>query len=130
MNDHKTTVDMDNERLTAELAVKDSSSVVIKIRRKLPDFLQSVKLKYVKLGYGYSCNTATLITLIILFPLILATLVQLTGVDFHAVVSVFTSFNSATGLAGAVLLFFFSGVYFAKRPSPERETVSIETREK
>ncbi|KAK9064390.1 hypothetical protein SSX86_015772 [Deinandra increscens subsp. villosa] len=109
---------MDNERLTAELAVKDSSSVVIKIRRKLPDFLQSVKLKYVKLGYGYSCNTATLITLIILFPLILATLVQLTGVDFHAVVSVFTSFNSATGLAGAVLLFFFSGVYFAKRPSP------------
>ncbi|KAJ1379861.1 Very-long-chain 3-ketoacyl-CoA synthase [Sesbania bispinosa] len=42
--------DMDKERLTTEMNFKDSSSAVIKIRRRLPDFLQSVKLKYVKLG--------------------------------------------------------------------------------
>ncbi|GFY93537.1 3-ketoacyl-CoA synthase 1 [Actinidia rufa] len=54
-------IEMDKERLTAEMAFKDSSSVVIKIRQRLPDFLQSVKLKYVKLGYGYSCNFGTVV---------------------------------------------------------------------
>ncbi|KAK8702377.1 hypothetical protein V6N13_020733 [Hibiscus sabdariffa] len=47
-------IEMDEERLTAEMAFIDSTSAVIKIQRRLPDFLQSVKLKYVKLGYGYS----------------------------------------------------------------------------
>ncbi|KAK9093808.1 hypothetical protein Scep_025277 [Stephania cephalantha] len=43
-------IEMEKERLTAEVAFKDSSSVVIRIKRSLPDFLQSVKLKYVKLA--------------------------------------------------------------------------------
>ncbi|MFS7889528.1 putative very-long-chain 3-oxoacyl-CoA synthase [Helianthus anomalus] len=111
------TVDMDKERLTAELAIKDSSSVVIKIRRKLPDFLQSVKLKYVKLGYGYSCNTATLVMLLILFPLIIATLIQLTGLNLDTFALIFTSVDTVTSLTGAVVLFFISGVYWAKRPT-------------
>ncbi|KAE8721507.1 3-ketoacyl-CoA synthase 1 [Hibiscus syriacus] len=37
-------IKMDKERLTAEMAFTDSTSAVIKIRRRLPDFLQSVKL--------------------------------------------------------------------------------------
>nr|KYP71985.1 3-ketoacyl-CoA synthase 1 [Cajanus cajan] len=54
-------IDMEKERLTAEMNFKDSSSAVIRIRRRMPDFLQSVKLKYVKqgLGYAYSCNAGT-----------------------------------------------------------------------
>ncbi|KAK9056098.1 hypothetical protein SSX86_027186 [Deinandra increscens subsp. villosa] len=116
--DHNSTVDMEKERLTAEFDIKDSTSVVIKIRRKLPDFLQSVKLKYVKLGYGYSCNTATFLTLIILFPLFIATLVQLTGLRLQTFALIFTSFHTATGLTGALLLLFLSGVYYAKRPPP------------
>ncbi|KAL8235898.1 hypothetical protein R6Q59_016979 [Mikania micrantha] len=116
--DHNSTVDMDKERLTAELDIKDATSVVIKIRRKLPDFLQSVKLKYVKLGYGYSCNTATLFTLLILFPLFIATLIQLTGLRLHTFALIFTSFDTATGLTAALLLLFSSGVYYAKRPIP------------
>ncbi|KVH84539.1 3-ketoacyl-CoA synthase 1 [Cynara cardunculus var. scolymus] len=118
--DHTTsTVDMDKERLTAELAIKDdSTSVVIKIRRKLPDFLQSVKLKYVKLGYGYSCNPATLLLLLLLFPLFIATLIQLTGLRLDSFSQIFTSFDTATGLTGSVLLLFLSGVYWAKRPTP------------
>lgn len=115
--DHNCTVDMDKERLTAELAIKDSSSVVIKIRRKLPDFLQSVKLKYVKLGYGYSCNTATLL-MVVLFPLFIATLIQLTGLRFHSFSQIFTNFDTATSLTGSVILLFLTGVYWAKRPSP------------
>ncbi|XP_051146761.1 3-ketoacyl-CoA synthase 1-like [Andrographis paniculata] len=54
-------IDMNEERLLAEVAFKEDSpsSVVIKIRRKLPDFLHSVKLKYVKLGFGYSCCSSS-----------------------------------------------------------------------
>ncbi|KAL8228830.1 hypothetical protein R6Q57_013730 [Mikania cordata] len=118
MDDHKNTVDMDNERLTAELDIKDFSSVVIKIRRKLPDFLQSVKLKYVKLGYGYSCNTATFVLIFVLFPLMTATVVQLIGFKLHMFTLIFTSFDAATGVTGAVLFFFLFGVYWAKRPTP------------
>lgn len=116
--DHNSTVDMEKERLTAELAIKDSTSVVIKIRRKLPDFLQSVKLKYVKLGYGYSCNTATLLMLVILFPLFIATLIQLTGLKLDSFTLPFTSFDAATGLTGGIVLLFLSGVYWAKRLTP------------
>ncbi|KAK1420255.1 hypothetical protein QVD17_21699 [Tagetes erecta] len=118
MDDINRTVDMDKERLTAELNIKDSTSVVIKIRRKLPDFLQSVKLKYVKLGYGYSCNTATLVTLVVLIPLFIATLIQLISlINPDKFTLIFTTFDTATALTGAVLLLFFSGVYYAKRPA-------------
>ncbi|KAI3800612.1 hypothetical protein L1987_28705 [Smallanthus sonchifolius] len=113
--DHRSTVDMDKERLTAELDIKDSTSVVIKIRRKLPDFLQSVKLKYVKLGYGYSCNTATFLTLVIFFSLFIATI---TGLRVDSLALIFTSLDAATGLTASVFLLFLSGVYYAKRPTP------------
>lgn len=118
--DHNSTstVDMDKERLTAELDIKDSSSVVIKIRRKLPDFLQSVKLKYVKLGYGYSCNTATLLMLVVVVPLFITTLIQLTGLRLDSFSLIVTSVDTATGLTGCIILLFLSGVYWAKRPTP------------
>ena len=47
---------MERERLTAEMAFRDpdggepAPSIVIKIRRRLPDFARNIKLKYVKLG--------------------------------------------------------------------------------
>ncbi|KAL2345944.1 hypothetical protein Fmac_007229 [Flemingia macrophylla] len=66
-------INMERERLTAEMDFKDSSSAVIRIRRRLPDFLHSIKLKYVKLGlgYGYSFNAAIL-TLTLTLPLLLS----------------------------------------------------------
>lgn len=110
---------MDKERLTAEVAMKDSSSVVIKIRQRLPDFLQSVKLKYVKLGYGYSCNPATLLLFLVVFPLFLATLTQLTALPFqHIWTSPAVFLDTATALTGSILLLFLLGVYWAKRPRP------------
>ncbi|KAJ4895144.1 3-ketoacyl-CoA synthase [Raphanus sativus] len=60
---------MDQERLTAEMAFKDSSSAVIRIRRRLPDFLTSVKLKYVKLGLHNSCNFTTALFFLVILPL-------------------------------------------------------------
>ncbi|CAN0884857.1 3-ketoacyl-CoA synthase 1 [Linum grandiflorum] len=83
------------------MAFKDSTSAVIKIRQRLPDFLQSVKLKYVKLGYGYSCNPATVLLFLIILPLFLTTLVQFTGLE-----------------TGSAVLLFFLGLYWAKRSRP------------
>lgn len=120
---------MDKERLTAEMAFKDSSSVVIKIRRRLPDFLQSVKLKYVKLGlgYGYSCNLATL--LLIILPLSVAAtlmIVQLRGLrlDHFSANSIWKSeaiidlLDSITFVATLVVLLFLFGIYWATRARP------------
>ncbi|TYJ22652.1 hypothetical protein E1A91_A08G139400v1 [Gossypium mustelinum] len=117
-------IEMDKERLTAEMAFKDFSSAIINIRRRLPDFLQSVKLKYVKLGlgYGYSCNHATLLIL----PLMFATLVQLSGLkpdrfyDLWTINQAFRlqSIDAATRLAASLIPFFLCGLYFSKRSMP------------
>ncbi|KAA8516219.1 hypothetical protein F0562_019398 [Nyssa sinensis] len=104
------------------MAFKDSSSVVIKIRRSLPDFLQSVKLKYVKLGYGYSCNPATVFMFVVVLPLFIATLLELTDLRFDRIADIWTSravlVDTATGLACSIALLFLLGVYWAKRPRP------------
>nr|GLL36275.1 3-ketoacyl-CoA synthase 1 [Ipomoea trifida]GME03919.1 3-ketoacyl-CoA synthase 1 [Ipomoea batatas] len=119
----KDSIEMEEERLTAEMDFKDSSSVVIKIRRRLPDFLQSVKLKYVKLGYGYSCNypTALLAMIAALFGV---TAFQLTGLKFDRFSEFYSSpslgliVDTATGVTGLVVLLFFLGIYWARRPRP------------
>lgn len=136
-------IEMENERLTAEMAFKDSSSVVIKVRRRLPDFLQSVKLKYVKLGlgYGYSCNNlATLLFLILPLSVVAATLMilqLLKGLMLHQLFSancnsilwkrefaiidhLLDSSNSSmvTFVASSVVLLFLLGIYWATRPRP------------
>lgn len=110
-------IEMKEERLLAEVAFKDSSSMVIKIRRKLPDFLQSVKLKYVKLGYGYSCSPASLLLFLLVLPLLLA---QLTGLAFtlFSTTQALILADTATLLIASTLLVFFLGIYWAKRPTP------------
>ncbi|KAL9687116.1 hypothetical protein QQ045_031512 [Rhodiola kirilowii] len=114
-------IDMENERLTAEMAFRDNSSAIIKIRRKLPDFLRSVKLKYVKLGYGYSFNYPTVLLFLVLLPVFMATLVQFTGLRFDKVSHTWTRkealLESSTGLAGSAVVLFLLGLYWANRPS-------------
>ncbi|XP_057981512.1 3-ketoacyl-CoA synthase 1-like [Malania oleifera] len=115
-------IDMGEERLTAEMAFKDSSSVVIKIKQRLPDFLQSVKLKYVKLGYGYSCNPATILTFLVVLPLFVATVVQLSGLRLARVYELWMSrgipLDAATGITGLAVLLILVGVYLARRSRP------------
>lgn len=116
---------MDKERLTAEMAFKDSSSAVIKIRRRLPDFLQSVKLKYVKLGYGYSCNPASIFMFLVVLPLFVGTLLQLRGPALEWVLGLWTNrclqlrdMDVATRLAGSAVFVFLLALYWAKRSRP------------
>lgn len=114
-------IDMDKERLTAEMDFKDSTSAVIKIRRRLPDFLQTVKLKYVKLGYGYTCNAATVLIFTFIFPLILFLLLQLTDLKLIHLSELWSDhtvhLDTDTVTGSAVLLFLF-GLYWAKRSAP------------
>lgn len=118
-------VEIDKERLTAEMAFKDSSSAVIRIRQGLPDFLQSVKLKYVKLGYGYSCNLSTILMFVLIVPLSIATLVQLTGLKLDRVPELLSdqklqlnSVDAATQVAISITLVFLLAFYLSKRSRP------------
>ena len=115
-------VEMDKERLAAEMAFKNSSAV-IKIRQRLPDFLQSVRLKYVMLGYGYSCNPATILMFLIVVPLFIATLVQFTGLELDRFYELWRTqslhdFDVTTRLAGSAILLFLLAVFWTKRSKP------------
>ncbi|KAJ4825422.1 inositol polyphosphate kinase kcs1 [Turnera subulata] len=118
-------IEMDKERLTAEMAFTDSSSAVIRIRRRLPDFLQSVKLKYVKLGYGYSCNPASTLLFLVVLPLFLVTLVQFSRLALDWILELWTTrslhlqdIDVATRLAGSGVFLFLLALYWAKRSRP------------
>ncbi|KAL3832814.1 hypothetical protein ACJIZ3_007550 [Penstemon smallii] len=115
-------IEMNEERLMAEVAFKDSSSIVIKIKRNLPDFLQSVKLKYVKLGYGYTCNPATLLLFLVVLPLFIATAIQFTGLTYSLFSDIWMTqtilLDTATLLIGSTLAMFFLGFYWSRKPRP------------
>ncbi|ONK72655.1 uncharacterized protein A4U43_C04F21650 [Asparagus officinalis] len=101
---------MDRERLTAEMAFKDTS-IVIKIRRRLPDFLQSVKLKYVKLGFRYTRLPSVYLLLPLLavaaaLALRIETKVTVPAVDF------------VTALSTSAVTVFILTAYYFKRPRP------------
>ncbi|KAH1130300.1 hypothetical protein J1N35_001678 [Gossypium stocksii] len=124
-NMDKDSIEMDKERLTAEMAFKDSSSAVIKIRRRLPDFLQSVKLKYVKLGYGYSCNPATILMVALILPLLYTILVHFIELKMDRISELWTnqalrleSIDAATTLAASLFMFFLFALYYVKRSRP------------
>lgn len=97
---------MRRERLTAEMAFKDDAedaSIVIKIRRRLPNFLHSVKLKYIRLGYHYSSffpspSTSSLVAFLV--PTSIAVLFFYLGPTF------------------AILVPSLVFLYLLRRPSP------------
>ncbi|KAJ6828127.1 putative 3-ketoacyl-CoA synthase 1 [Iris pallida] len=105
---------MDREQLTAEMAFEDSS-IVIKIRRRLPDFLKSVKLKYVKLGFQYTTIPAACI----LLPL----LAVVVGFSLRFDVRMITvpaefSIDLATAVVASAVAVILLTVYYSKRPRP------------
>ncbi|XP_040998103.1 3-ketoacyl-CoA synthase 1-like [Juglans microcarpa x Juglans regia] len=118
---------MDNERITAEMAFKDSSSAVIRVRRRLPDFLQSVKLKYVKLGYGYSRSPATILMFVLILPLAISLALKLSNLQLDTVSELWTNrrvlfhnlINTGTTSAGlALILILFCLIFWSKRSRP------------
>lgn len=84
-------------------------------RMKLPNFLLSVKLKYVKLGYHYLISKAMYLFLI---PLFGAASAHLSTISYHDVVHLYENlkFNLVSVTLCSSLMVFLVTLYFMSRP--------------
>ncbi|XP_047326954.1 3-ketoacyl-CoA synthase 11-like [Impatiens glandulifera] len=84
--------------------------------RKLPDFKQSVKLKYVKLGYHYLITHGMFL---FLSPLMVVIVAQLSTFSLNDIYSLWEhlQYNLISVILCTTLLVFLSTVYFLTRPS-------------
>ncbi|KAL5976999.1 3-ketoacyl-CoA synthase 11 [Asimina triloba] len=85
--------------------------------RKLPDFKQSVKLKYVKLGYHYLITHGMYVFLTPLLALNFAQLSTFSVKDLHDLWD-HLRFNLISVILCSTLLVFLSTLYFLTRPRP------------
>ncbi|THG21329.1 3-ketoacyl-CoA synthase 4-like [Camellia sinensis] len=83
--------------------------------RRLPDFLQSVNLKYVKLGYHY---LVTHLFTLSLLPLITFVILQASQTDYQDIHNLYLhlQYNLVTVIMSLTLLVFGSTVYLMTRP--------------
>lgn len=100
-------------------AIQEGERVTLQItpRRRLPDFLQSVNLKYVKLGYHYLITH--LLTLLFI-PLLLGIMLEAgrMGPDDLWQLWENLQFNLVSVITCSALLVFGATVYFMSRPRP------------
>ncbi|KAJ3673921.1 hypothetical protein LUZ60_005913 [Juncus effusus] len=94
-----------------------SPTFSVRVRRRLPDFLQSVNLKYVKLGYHYMITHGIyLMTLPVLLVVFGAEVGSLSKEELWRKVWDEASNDLATVLAFVAVLVFTVSVYFMSRP--------------
>ena len=103
--------------MTVTMSGEEEAAVGVQIQQKsrmvLPDFLQSVNLKYVKLGYHYLISN--LVTLF-LVPLILVTLIQVfqtTDIDHLRHLWLHLQYNLLTILTCSAVLVFGLTLYWS-----------------
>jgi 3-ketoacyl-CoA synthase len=84
-------------------------------RKKLPNFLISVKLKYVKLGYHYLISNAMYL---ILIPLLGVASAHLSTFSIHDLIILYENlkFNFVSMTLGSSLIVFLATLYFMSRP--------------
>ncbi|PKA64008.1 3-ketoacyl-CoA synthase 10 [Apostasia shenzhenica] len=96
-----------------------SPTFVVRVRRRLPDFLQSVNLKYVKLGYHYLISHGIyLVTIPVLLVVFSAEIGSLSRQELWRKIWQEASYDLATVLAFFAVLVFTVSVYFMSRPRP------------
>ncbi|KAK6927197.1 3-Oxoacyl-[acyl-carrier-protein (ACP)] synthase III, C-terminal [Dillenia turbinata] len=89
----------------------------VRVRRRLPDFVQSVNLKYVKLGYHYLINHAIyLATIPVLVLVFSAEVGSLTKEELWKKLWEEARYDLATVLAFFGVFVFTLSVYFMSRP--------------
>lgn len=90
-------------------------SVHINVRRRLPDFLQSVNLKYVKLGYHY---LITHLLALLLIPLLFGIFLEVGRMGPEHIYQLWKNlqFNLVSVLMCSALLVFGVTVYIMSRP--------------
>ena len=84
--------------------------------RRLPDFLQSVNLKYVKLGYHY---LMTHLLTLCLIPLMAVIFIQASQMEYDDVYQLWLhlQYNLVSVIVCSTILVFGSTVYFMNRPT-------------
>jgi 3-ketoacyl-CoA synthase len=91
----------------------------VRVRRRLPDFLQSVNLKYVKLGYHYLINHGVyLFTVPILLLVFSAEVGSLSREDLWKKIWDEASYDLASVLSSFAVFVFTFTLYFMSRPRP------------
>ncbi|KAJ1390184.1 Very-long-chain 3-ketoacyl-CoA synthase [Sesbania bispinosa] len=85
--------------------------------RNLPDFKNSVKLKYVKLGYHHLITHGMYLILIPLFGVIALQLYRSSSKDFYDIWE-HLQYNLISVVVCSTLLVFLSTLYFLTRPRP------------
>ncbi|XP_004501406.1 3-ketoacyl-CoA synthase 10 [Cicer arietinum] len=91
----------------------------VRVRKRLPDFLQSVNLKYVKLGYHYLINHGVyLFTIPILVVVFSAEVGSLSRKDLWKKLWEDATYDLASVLSSIALLLFTLTLYFMSRPRP------------
>lgn len=102
-----------------EAGFQPGTRILVRISsiRQLPDFLQSVNLKYVKLGYHYLCMHAVVLLFI---PLLVAVGLEVGRVGSDDLAQMWESlrFNLVSVFGCSTLLVFAVTAYFMSRPRP------------
>ncbi|KAK6939469.1 FAE1/Type III polyketide synthase-like protein [Dillenia turbinata] len=93
------------------------SSVRIHNTRRLPDFLQSVNLKYVKLGYHYLISNLLTLCLV---PLMIVILIEASQTEPEEIKQLWLhlQYNLVSVIICSAFLVFGSTVYIMTRPNP------------
>ncbi|MBA0712058.1 hypothetical protein Golax_011183 [Gossypium laxum] len=94
---------------------EENNRVQIRQRTRLPDFLQSVNLKYVKLGYHYLISHLLTLCLIPLMSVIVVEASRLSLDDVHQL-WLQLQYNLVSFIVFSVVLVFGSTVYIMTRP--------------
>ncbi|KAK1280996.1 3-ketoacyl-CoA synthase 10 [Acorus gramineus] len=97
-----------------------SPTFSVRVRRRLPDFLQSVNLKYVKLGYHYLISHGVYVVLLPLLVVVFGAEVGNLGREdlWRRVWEEGTDYDLATLVAFFSAFVFTLCVYFMSRPRP------------
>jgi 3-ketoacyl-CoA synthase len=116
---------LEEEALSTEILPKGVTSttglftISIRVRKSLPDFLHSVNLKYVKLGYHYLITHA--VYLLTIPVLLLAASAEITSLGRYDLVHIWhhhVQYNHMLVLACSGLLVFLATVWFMARKRP------------
>ncbi|MCO5582747.1 hypothetical protein L7F22_036646 [Adiantum nelumboides] len=104
--------------LATEIVPNGPMSFSVHVRRRLPDFLQSVNLKYVKLGYHYLISNAVyLFTIPALIAAFSAEAGTLSRHDLSQLWEHF-EFNLVSIIACSGVIVFLATLYFMCKPRP------------
>nr|ABU75309.2 fiddlehead-like protein [Pisum sativum] len=128
VNKHTTMATNERDMFSAEIVNRGiessgpnagSLTFSVRVRRRLPDFLQSVNLKYVKLGYHYLINHGVfLFTVPILLLVFSAEVGTLSKEDLWKKIWEDASYDLASVLSSLAVFVFTFSLYFMSKPRP------------